>query len=144
MRSTDLTNATLTRVIARKANFHDATLRGANLSYGRFEQATFKDAEMELAVLNSGNFDGADFKDASLRHAQLGGADLSRARGLTQDQLDEACGDSRTRLPSGLSVRSGCAGMHINIRIPRVIVTTPAPPAPPAPPRYLVEPEPRA
>jgi hypothetical protein len=30
---------------------------------------------------------------------------LSTASGLTQDQLDDACGDEATKLPSGLTIR---------------------------------------
>jgi len=92
------------------------------------------------------NFDGADFRDADLSHAMLQGADLSNARGLNQDQLDEACGDSRTRAPRGLSVR-GCNGVRLIMRpetprpamrmVPAVPAAPPAPPAPPAEPRYL-------
>jgi hypothetical protein len=65
----------------------------------------------------------------------IAGADLSRARGLTQEQLDDACGDSRTRLPSGLVAR--CSSGRITP--PRIHIAVPTPPAAP---RYLVEVEP--
>ena len=51
----------------------------------------------------------ADFRDADMGGTNLSGADLSGARGLTQRQLNEACGDSATRLPSGLTVPA-CRG----------------------------------
>ncbi len=92
----------MTRVIAHGADFHDATLRAASLTYGRFEKANFHNAILELAVLMGGNFDGADFKDADMHRTQIGDADLSHAHGLVQDQLDDACANSRTRVPSGL------------------------------------------
>ena len=41
--------------------------------------------------------------------AGLEGADLSAARGLTQDQVNRACSDHGTRLPAGLSGRP-CRG----------------------------------
>jgi hypothetical protein len=47
----------------------------------------------------------------------LGGADLSGAKGLDQDQLDEACGDGGTRLPRGLSLRKSCHGDRRSIRV---------------------------
>jgi hypothetical protein len=46
----------------------------------------------------------------------LGGADLSGAKGLDQDQLDEACGDGGTRLPRGLTLKS-CHGDRRSIRV---------------------------
>ena len=94
------------------------------------------------ASLIAANFEGAeladaDFKDADLREALIMGVDLSHVRGLTQDQLDEACGDSRTKTPSGLTAKSchGHFSPHISISIPG----PPNPPAPPHPPRYLVQ-----
>lgn len=83
-----------------------------------------------MANLRGARFDGADFRDADLRRANISGVDLSSARGLTQDQLDEACGDGATRAPKGLVVRA-CGGRWI---------APPAPPPPPAPPapRHLV------
>ena len=35
----------------------------------------------------------------------LAGADLSGATGLTQKQLDQACGDKETKLPEGLTIK---------------------------------------
>jgi hypothetical protein len=60
----------------------------------------------------------------------LKGADLSDAR-ITQDQLDEACADSTTRLPRGLTARA-CHGVVIRR------ITIPKPPAPPAAPRWII------
>jgi len=85
-------------------------------------------------VLAGGDFEGADFKGASLDHAILAGADLSHARGLEQAQLDQACADARTRVPSGLTVKLCSA---------RLLIHTP-PPLPPAPPvpRFVITGEP--
>ena len=41
------------------------------------------------------------------RGANFGGAEMGRARGLTQAQLNGACGDETTELPRGLRLR-GC------------------------------------
>ena len=38
------------------------------------------------------------------RGANVSGAELDGARGLTQAQLDKACGDRATRLPHGLRI----------------------------------------
>jgi hypothetical protein len=40
------------------------------------------------------------------------GVDLSTARNLTQDQVDEACMQPGTRLPAGLVLHS-CRGAHM-------------------------------
>ena len=45
---------------------------------------------------------GAHLDSASSPRAHLEGADLSRAIGLTQAQIDQAFGDAATKLPEGL------------------------------------------
>jgi len=88
------------------------------------------------------------------------GVDLSHARNLTQDQVDEACGDGKTRLPNGLSVhtcgamvrviiqQAGAGGRHPMPAMPAIpgIPAPPAPPPPPPPPptptRYFMHPLP--
>jgi uncharacterized protein YjbI with pentapeptide repeats len=47
-----------------------------------------------------------DLYGAKLDRADLSDADLSTASGLTQAQLDHACGNPATRLPPWLTVRS--------------------------------------
>jgi hypothetical protein len=79
-----------------------------------------------------GQFARADFRGANLEGALLFGADLSAARGLDQDQLDEACGDPSTRLPSGLSVKL-CHGRMDAHRILTLHAFPPVPPVPPVP-----------
>jgi uncharacterized protein YjbI with pentapeptide repeats len=46
----------------------------------------------------------ADLAGARLDGADLTDAFLTGAMGLTQAQLDQACGDGRTKLPPGLTV----------------------------------------
>ena len=58
---------------------------------------------------------------ATLERADIRGTDLSLSRGLTQSQISEACSDSSTRLPGGLTGRS-CRNL-----------STARPPAPPRP-----------
>jgi uncharacterized protein YjbI with pentapeptide repeats len=54
---------------------------------------------MSGAILNR-----ADFTGATLKLTILNGTVLTDAKGLTQDQLDTACGNGDTRLPNGLTV----------------------------------------
>ena len=63
----DLTNADLSRVNLSIADLRDANLSGADLT-------------------------GADLSDAGLSGTNLTGANLSDTKGLTQEQLDYACG----------------------------------------------------
>ena len=48
-----------------------------------------------------------------LATSDIGGADLSAARGLTQAQLDDACANAATRLPPGLVGRSCRVGASV-------------------------------
>jgi hypothetical protein len=52
--------------------------------------------------LGSSEFDPADLTDADLRGARLPGAELSEVTNVTQEQINEACGDEMTRLPEHL------------------------------------------
>jgi hypothetical protein len=45
-----------------------------------------------------------DMTHSPLEHADLSGADLSAVRGLTQKDLDAACGDDKTKLPVNLTI----------------------------------------
>jgi uncharacterized protein YjbI with pentapeptide repeats len=137
--SSELRGADFSRVAAEGVNFRNANLEGAVLASGVFDRASVRSAELSGASLADSSFDGADFRGAELTRTTLNGADLSRAHGLTQDQLDEACADSRTRLPPGLTGRS-CNGFRFIYRKesaqPHVrIVPAVRPPAPPRPPR---------
>jgi uncharacterized protein YjbI with pentapeptide repeats len=91
------------------AVFEDANLEGADLDRVNARNANFREANLEYASMISGNFAGADFtgarlRNASLSRARLPAADLSNARGLSQEQLASACGDDATQLPRGLTI----------------------------------------
>jgi hypothetical protein len=53
----------------------------------------------------------ADLTDANLIRANLSLADLSGAKNVTQDQLDEACGSTGTKLPPKLTIKP-CSTAH--------------------------------
>lgn len=100
---TDLRSPFLTRADFSFANLHGADLRGANLS-----GANFRGASLRCFIAHkkepAPQIDCADLEGASLRGARFEGADLEHVRGLTQEQLADACGDAATRLPEGLSL----------------------------------------
>lgn len=91
--------ADFTETDLRRASFADASCPRA-----RFERAMLADANGSRADFTRASFAGADVTSMTFVSANLSGADMRGARGLTQAQLDEACGDARTRLPRGLRV----------------------------------------
>ena len=72
--------------------FDGADLTGANLSYANIARAHFVDVQMARVNLNG----------AYTLLAHFEGTDLSETVGMTQEQLDIACGDGETKLPADL------------------------------------------
>lgn len=111
---TDFRRADLSRAIFHStdfdhANMTSASARGADFTGSKFNQTKVTHIDFEDAILNNGEFVDAQFGQSNLTGAKmigtvLSGSDLSRTVGLTQIQLDAACGSSMTRLPVGLSV----------------------------------------
>ncbi|WP_421791431.1 pentapeptide repeat-containing protein [Hyphobacterium sp.] len=99
-----LRQANLSLATMNGANFGGADLSTANLFGGRFTGASFVQSNLQNANLVGAYFGSADFSGANLSGAILSGAEMERVRGLTQRQLDAACGDSQTRLPYGLRI----------------------------------------
>ena len=62
------------------------------------------DMRSERAAFGEANLAGAIFKRTYLYWARLEGVDLSQAVDLTQAQIDMACGDTKTKLPAGLTM----------------------------------------
>lgn len=91
-------------VTGDRADFHGANMSLANLFGGRFSSANFTDVNFSGATLVGGYYGNARFGGAVLNGANLSGSDLSLADGLTQAQLNTACGDATTALPTSLTV----------------------------------------
>ena len=87
-----LSSADLSKINLARAILADATLSGANL----------RDAELARADLRGAVLAGADLTGANIHLVRLENTDLSQVVGLTQAQLDLACGDGSTKLPAGL------------------------------------------
>ncbi|MFO1120184.1 MAG: pentapeptide repeat-containing protein [Rhodospirillales bacterium] len=101
----DLRSRLLTRADFSSAELHGADLRGADLTGADFRNASlrcFASHKTEPSM----QIDCASLEAAELTGARFEGADLAYAVGLTQAQLDGACGDAATRLPQGLVIRS--------------------------------------
>ncbi len=101
-----LRQADMTAAEADRSNFSRADLSIANMYGIRATGANFSGANLSQASLVGGYFAGANFTGANLSGADLSGIEARNARGLTQAQLNSACGDEATELPRGLRIRS--------------------------------------
>ena len=99
-----LRQADLSLVTLNGANLSDANLSIANLFGARLSGANLADANLENATLVGAYLGGANLRGAKLHGANLSGAEMALAKGLTQGQLNQACGDNSTQLPRGLTI----------------------------------------
>jgi hypothetical protein len=99
-----LSNADLRAYLGGANLRYFADLSYANLSAANLSAANLRFTNLRGAGLIGANLSGADLFGANLSGAHLNGADLSSAKNLTQPQLGEACGNSDTRLPDGLTL----------------------------------------
>ena len=99
-----LRQADLSLVVMNRANFSGADLRDVNAYGGVFGGASFAGANLTNATFVGTFLEGASFRAANLSGANFSGAEMARATGLTQAQLDRACGDQATVLPRGLRI----------------------------------------
>lgn len=96
--------ADFTIAIADRANFAGANLSLTNMFGARATGANFTGANLDGASLVGASLGGARFTGARFAGANLSGAELADARGLSQEQLNTACGDATTTLPAGMTV----------------------------------------
>jgi len=104
-----LQGANLVNTCVKAKDLHGANFDGANatlmcMSFANFRGASFRGAILDAANLASAKLDGADMTGARTHITSFLGTDLTHVKGLTQAQLDAACGDAKTRLPPGLKV----------------------------------------
>jgi len=129
-----LNNATMTEIELKDSDFQDANLgatefRKAIISGSNFKSANlgritalgakFENCDMSKARFNGANLMGTSFtesifskaafgtanlKAVDFTGAKLSGAKMASVEGLTQEQLDKACGDGKTELPVNLTI----------------------------------------
>ncbi|MEP1143579.1 MAG: pentapeptide repeat-containing protein [Henriciella sp.] len=87
-------------------NFSGANLSVANLFGARLNRTDLSGANLENAVAVGTYFGSSNFAGANLNGTNFSGANLTIAKGLTQTQLNRACGDHSTRLPTGKTIPS--------------------------------------
>lgn len=95
-----LAGAKMSNSVFNRSNFTRSVMRRADGTESEFVEANFTDADLSYM-----KFDSADVTDAIFLRARIHGADLAEAHGLTQAQLNQACGDDETLAPRGLRVR---------------------------------------
>ena len=120
--STDLHGAKLYKAKLRRANFREANLQRVYLSLANLQGAYFigcylqrarlagadlrwsrlAEAKLQGAHLMSADLQGANLRGADLTGANLRGANLNEVFFLTSQQLEEAQGDGKTKLPPGV------------------------------------------
>lgn len=101
-----LRQANLSVSVMNHTNFSGADLRDADASAGVFSSASFAGADLTNATFVGAYLQGANFRGARLSGVNFSGAEMDHAVGLTQAQLNGACGDASTQLPRGLRVNA--------------------------------------
>ena len=107
----NLAGADLSNTCVKEHDLHGADFSGANatlmcMSFADFTGASFRGTELSGANLAGAKLDGADLTGAKTSITSFLGTDLRHVKGLTQKQLDVACGDATTKLPPGLHVHT--------------------------------------
>ncbi len=102
--STRLRQSNLMLATYDDVNFSGATLSVSNLFGARFNRCDFRKADLRNATAVGTYFGSSNLSGANLSGANFSGANLSIARGLTQSQLNLACGDQSTKLPAGMTI----------------------------------------
>lgn len=99
IRQADFSLATMNRT-----RFANADLRDVEAYGGVFSGSSFNGANLSNSSWVGAYLEGSSFAGASLSGANFSGAQLARATGLTQRQLNTACGDASTTLPGRLTI----------------------------------------
>src|SRR5882762_5399723 len=107
----NLTGADLSNTCVKEHDLHGADFTDADatlmcMSFADFTGASFRNTELSGANMAGAKMDGADLTGAKTSITSFLGTDLRHVKGLTQKQLDVACGDTKTRLPPGLLVHT--------------------------------------
>lgn len=99
-----LRQADLSLTVMNRTSFAGADLRDVNAYGGVFGGASFAGADLTNATFVGAFLEGTNFRGSNLSGANFSGAEMARATGLAQSQLDRACGDAATVLPRGLRI----------------------------------------
>jgi hypothetical protein len=99
----NLSRISLSGALLRGCNFKDATLFGTEFYGALADYANFSEANCFRASFRETRLDNTNFEDTNFYLADLRETDLSKAIGLTQEQLEKASAGTRgLPLPEGL------------------------------------------
>jgi uncharacterized protein YjbI with pentapeptide repeats len=101
-----LRQSDMSAAVMNNTNLSGADLRDVNAYGAVFTSVNFAGANLTNASFVGTYLEGANFRGATLTGVNFSGAEMNRAVGLTQRQLDGACGDATTTLPQGLRIPS--------------------------------------
>ena len=90
----NLANVDFTKAELGRAQFDDFDISGTRFSFANLARADFRRAAFTAPI---------NFNQAYFFLTRIEGVDLSGSEGLSQWQVNMACGDARTGLPSGLT-----------------------------------------
>ena len=107
----DLKGADLANTCVKEHDLHGADFTGADaslmcMSFADFTGVSFRGTELSGANMAGAKMDGADLTGAKTSITSFLGTDLRNVKGLTQKQMDVACGDTKTKLPPGLKIHT--------------------------------------
>jgi uncharacterized protein YjbI with pentapeptide repeats len=97
----NLWGANLKGANLKGAFLSDANLSRANLEWAKLQGANLEGANLERADLTYARLEGANLSDADLSRANLEGANLRRAKGTTNNQLEQARSLKDATMPDG-------------------------------------------
>ena len=101
-----LRQADMSLSVMNHSSFAGADLRDVEAYGGVFGGTSFAGANLTNASFVGAYLQGANFRGATLHGVNFSGSEMDGAIGLTQAQLDQACGDRATTLPRGLRLRA--------------------------------------
>jgi uncharacterized protein YjbI with pentapeptide repeats len=99
-----LRQSDLSLSVMNRTSFARADLRDVNAYGGVFSSANFAGADLTNATFVGAYLEGSNFAGARLSGVNFSGAEMGKVAGLTQAQLNAACGDGSTLLPRGLRI----------------------------------------
>ncbi len=98
-----LYNANLSGAILFKINVSGATLYHANLSKATLHDVDLSNRRLFKVDLSGATLLNVNLSEANLQDTNLESAILSTVKNLTQEQVDKAKGNEKTKLPDGLN-----------------------------------------
>lgn len=95
----ELSGSRVNSAIATNTLLVEAYLDYGDFIHTNFENSNLRDADLTAADLSNANLSFANLHGAILKDTFLGGADLRKAKNLTEEQIESAIGTLETKLP---------------------------------------------